>query len=73
MKKKVDILKEAVGGVEKDILELKKMLDDRKAQKKELSDEEMDSLISKISLIEEKVDKNEYAIAELERIVDGKK
>jgi len=33
----------------------------------------MKSLISRISLIEEKVDKNEYQIGEMERIVDGKK
>jgi len=33
----------------------------------------MEGIISQISLIEERVDKNEYIISEMERIVDSKK
>lgn len=73
VKKKVETIKESVLAVEKDILDLKSLIDAKKAEKKEFTDDEMESLISRISLIEEKVDKNEYQISEMEWIVDGKK
>ena len=73
LKKKIDAAKESTDAIEKDILDLKKRIDAKKAEKKEFSDEEMEGIISQISLIEERVDKNEYIISEMERIVDGKK
>lgn len=73
VKKKIETVKDSTNAIEKDILELKKRIDAQKTSQKDFSDEEMEEIISKISLIEEKVDKNEYTIAEMEWVVDGKK
>ena len=73
LKKKIDATKESTNAIEKDIVDLKKRIEGKKAEKKEFSDEEMEGIIASISLIEERVDKNEYMISEMERIVDSKK
>ena len=73
VKKKIETVKESTNAIEKDILDLKKRIDAQKSSQKDFSAEEMEEIISKISIIEEKVDKNEYAIGEMERVVDGKK
>lgn len=53
VKEKVQRAREECDNLERDIIALKKYIDDAKAQKKELADEELNDLMNKIGKIDE--------------------
>lgn len=64
---------EQAKSLETDILALQKFIDDKKAAKQELNDDEITDLISKIAQIDDKIETNEGKISDIEKVVEGKK
>lgn len=73
LKPKVVHAKEEVDSIEREILATKKLIDDKKASKQDFTDDELNDIVAKIAELDSRVERSDFNIGEIEKVVDGKK
>jgi uncharacterized Fe-S cluster-containing protein len=73
LRSKITTASDECSKLEREILEVQSFLEKVKESNEDMTDEEITNLLTQITSIEERTERNDFFIGEVERVVDAKK